>query len=119
MNISFVDLKAQYRSLKPEMDAAIQNVLDRTAFIMGAEMEAFERSFAGFIGVKHALGVSSGTEALHLALLALGVGPGDEVITVPDTFIATCEAISYTGAAVRFVDADPRTYNLDPKLLTE
>jgi dTDP-4-amino-4,6-dideoxygalactose transaminase len=117
MKIPFVDLRAQYLSLKSDMDAAMQNVLDRTAYIMGAEMEAFECAFASYIGVKHALGVSSGTEALHLALRALGIGPGDEVITVPDTFIATCEAITYTGAAIRFVDVDPRTYNLDPHLL--
>ena len=117
MNIPFVDLKAQYRSLKPEMDVAMQSVLDRTAYIMGAEMEAFEKAFAEYIGVKHALGVSSGTDALHLALRVLGVGPGDEVITCPDTYIATCEAITHAGATVRFVDADPRTYNLDPNLL--
>lgn len=117
MNIPFVDLKAQYRSLKPEMDVAMQSVLDRTAYIMGAEMEAFEKAFAEYIGVKHALGVSSGTDALHLALRALGVGPGDEVITCPDTYIATCEAMTHAGATVRFVDADPRTYNLDPNLL--
>jgi dTDP-4-amino-4,6-dideoxygalactose transaminase len=117
MNVPFVDLKAQYRSLKPSMDAALQNVLERTAFVMGAEMEAFEEAFADYIGVKHALGVSSGTDALHLALRALGVGPGDEVITCPDTYIATCEAISHAGAQVRLVDADSRTYNLDPEEL--
>jgi dTDP-4-amino-4,6-dideoxygalactose transaminase len=117
MNIPFVDLKAQYRSLKLEMDAAIQNVMDRTAYIMGAEMKAFEKAFADYVGVKQAVGVSSGTDALHLALRALGIGPGHEVITCADTYIATCEAISHTGAQVRLVDADPRTYNLDPEAL--
>ena len=117
MNIPFVDLNAQYRSLKPEVDAAMQNVLDRTAFIMGAEMDSFEREFAAYIGVEYALGVSSGTDALHLALRALGIGSGDEVITVADTFIATCEAITYTGAKVCLVDAHPETYNLDPAKL--
>jgi dTDP-4-amino-4,6-dideoxygalactose transaminase len=117
MNIPFVDLKAQYRSLKPEMDVAIQNVLDRTAFIMGAEMKAFEQAFAEYIGVKYALGVCSGTDALHLALRALGIGPGHEVITCADTYIATCEAITHAGAQVRLVDADAHTYNLDPEKL--
>ena len=111
--IPFVDLKAQYYSLKPEMDVAIQSVLDRTAFIMGPEVKTFEQAFAEYVGVKHAVGVGSGTDALRLALEALGIGPGDEVITAANTYIATCEAISHTGATVRLVDADPRTYNME------
>lgn len=117
MNIPFVDLKAQYRSLQPQVDEAIQSVLDRTAFIMGPEVSAFENAFAEYIGVKHVIGVGSGTAALRLALEVLGIGPGDEVITTPDTYFATCEAISHVGADVRFVEADAKTYNLDPKQL--
>ena len=117
MDIPFVDLKSQYKSLQPEVDIAIQSVLDRTAFIMGPEVTAFEEAFANYIGVTHAVGVGSGTAALRLALEALGVGPGDEVITVPDTYFATCEAISHVGADVRFVEADPKTYNIDPTQL--
>lgn len=117
MNVPFVDLKAQYHSLKPEMDAALQRVLDRTAFVLGAEAEWFEAAFADYVGIRHAIGVSSGTDALRLALEALGVGPGDEVLTVANTFIATCEAVSHVRADVRLVDAHPLTYNLDPALL--
>jgi dTDP-4-amino-4,6-dideoxygalactose transaminase len=112
--VPFVDLKVQYQRLKPEMDAAVASVMARGAFIMGKEHNEFEEAFAAFNGSRHCLGVSSGTDALVLALLAVGVGPGDEVITVPNTFIATTEAISHTGARVRFVEVDPRTYNLDP-----
>ena len=115
--IPFVDLKAQYHSLRPEIDAAVQSVLDRTAFILGPEVAAFEQAFADYIGVKHAIGVGSGTDALRLALEALGIGPSDEVITVANTYIATCEAITHVGAEVRFVDADPRTYNMDVEKL--
>jgi len=119
MNVPFVDLKAQYESLRPGMDKAIQDVLNRTAYILGPEVRAFEESFAEFVGVSNVVGVSSGTDALHLALLGLGIGPGDEVITVPDTYIATCEAISHVGADVVFVDADPRTYNINPALIEQ
>jgi dTDP-4-amino-4,6-dideoxygalactose transaminase len=112
--IPFVDLKAQYRSLKPQMDAAIQNVLDRAAFILGPETSEFENTFAAYVGVKHAIGVSSGTDALEMALRACGIGAGDEVITVANTYIATCEAISLAGAEVWWVDCDTRTYNIDP-----
>jgi dTDP-4-amino-4,6-dideoxygalactose transaminase len=119
MNVPFVDLKAQYASLKPQMDATIQSVLDRSAFILGPEVEAFEQAFADYIGVKHAIGVGSGTDALRLALEALNIGPGDEVITVANTYIATCEAITHVGATVRLVDADPRTYNMDVGKLVE
>lgn len=114
MRIPLVDLKAQYASIKPEIDAAIQRVLDSTSFILGQEVADFECAFAEYVGVKGAVGVASGTAALQLALLACGVGPGDEVITTAHTFIATAEAISHTGARPVFVDIDPRTYNLDP-----
>ncbi len=117
MNIPLVDLKAQYLSIKPEIDNAIQRVIDNTAFIMGKEVSQFEEAFAEFCGAKYAIGVSSGTGALFLALLAHGVGPGDEVITTPFTFFATGEAISNVGATPVFVDIDPVTYNIDPNLI--
>lgn len=112
--VPFVDLRAQYRSLKPRMDAAIQSVLDRAAFVLGSDTADFDGAFAAYIGVKHAVGVCSGTDALEMALRAYGIGAGDEVITVANTYIATCEAISLAGAEVRLVDCDPRTYNIDP-----
>ena len=115
MRIPLVDLKAQYNSIKDEVDSAIQRVVDSTNFIMGDEVESFERGFAEFCGVKHAIGISSGTDAIHLALLACGVQPGDEVITTAFTFTATAEAIIMAGAKPVFVDIDPRTYNLDPQ----
>jgi dTDP-4-amino-4,6-dideoxygalactose transaminase len=117
MNVPFVDLKAQYASLKPAMDAAIQSVLDRTAFILGREVEEFDAAFARYVGSRFSVGVCSGTDALEMALLACGIGPGDEVVTAANTYIATCEAISRAGATIRWVDADPRTYNMDPTLL--
>jgi dTDP-4-amino-4,6-dideoxygalactose transaminase len=113
--IPFVDLKMQYRNLKPAIDGAVQSVMERGAFIMGKEHGDFERAFATYIGVKHCLGVSTGTEALELAVQACDIGPGDEVITVPNTFIATTEAITHSGAKLRWVEVDPRTYNMDPK----
>lgn len=112
--IPLVDLKAQYAAIKPEVDAAVQRVLDSAAFILGREVEQFEAAFAEYCGTRHAIGIASGTAALHLVLLACGVGPGDEVITTPHTFIATAEAISHAGARPVFVDIDPATYNLDP-----
>ncbi len=112
--IPLVDLRAQYDSIRWEMDAAIQRVLDTTSFIMGPEVAAFERAFADYCGVPHAIGVSSGTDALHLALRACGVGRGDEVVTTPFTFIATIEAILMTGARPVFCDIHPATYNIDP-----
>jgi dTDP-4-amino-4,6-dideoxygalactose transaminase len=114
MTIPFVDLKLQYRTLKTQMDAAISAVVERGAFIMGKEHNEFEQSLASYIGVKHCLGVSTGTDALELAVRACGIGSGDEVITVPNTFIATTEAISCAGATFRWVEVDPRTYNMDP-----
>ena len=117
MNIPLVDLKAQYQSIKPEIDAAIQRVIDNTAFIMGKEVAQFEEAFADYCGVDYAIGVSSGTGALFLALLAHGIGPGDEVITTPFTFFATGEAIAQVGARPVFVDIDPVTYNINPELI--
>jgi len=112
--IPLVDLKAQYLSIKPEIDAAIQRVLDSTAFIHGPEVTAFEEEFARYLGVRAAVGVASGTAALHLALLAFDIGPGDEVITTPHTFYATAEAIAQAGATPVFVDIQADTCNLDP-----
>jgi dTDP-4-amino-4,6-dideoxygalactose transaminase len=113
MKIPFVDLKAQHLSIKDEIDFAIQRVVDSTNFIMGDEVKSFEEEFSQFCEAKFAIGVSSGTDALHLALLACGIGAGDEVITVPNTFIATTEAISHCGARPIFVDVNPDTYNID------
>ena len=113
--IPMVDLKSQYHALKDEIDQAVAEVLESCAFILGPQVQAFEREAAAYLGVKHALGCASGTDALHLALLASGIGPGDEVITSPFTFIATAEAICYVGAKPVFVDIDPRTFNLDPE----
>jgi dTDP-4-amino-4,6-dideoxygalactose transaminase len=114
MYIPLVDLRAQYASMKGEIDAALQRVVSNTTFILGSEVDTFERSFARYVGAGGAVGVASGTSALHLALLACGVGPGDEVITSAHTFIAAAEAILHTGARPVFVDIDPRTYTIDP-----
>jgi dTDP-4-amino-4,6-dideoxygalactose transaminase len=112
--IPVVDLKAQYAAIKPEVDTAIQRVLAHTQYIQGPEVRSFEEAFARFVGAGAAIGVASGTAALHLALLACGIGPGDEVITTPFTFYATAEAINQAGATPVFVDIAPDTYNLDP-----
>ena len=117
MKVPFLDLKAQYVSIKDEVAVAIQQVLDKTAFAGGPFVAQFEQEFAEFCKTKNAVGVGSGTDALWLALLGLGIGPGDEVITVPNTFIATAEAISFCGAKPVFVDVDEKTYNMDPGLL--
>jgi len=114
MNIPMVDLKGQYLSMKDEIDAGILGVLESTAFILGPNVQAFEKEAADYLGVQHAISCANGTEALHLALLAAGIGPGDEVITSPFTFIATAEAIVYVGATPVFVDVEPDTYNIDP-----
>jgi dTDP-4-amino-4,6-dideoxygalactose transaminase len=113
MPVPFVDLQAQYRSIKAEVDAAVQRVLDTSAFILGREVEAFERAFAGYVGARECVGVSNGTAAIQLALQACGVGPGDEVIVPANTFFATAEAVSTAGATPVFVDCDPVTSNLD------
>ena len=111
--IPFVDLKSQYLSIKPEVDAAIQGILDSCAFTLGPEVVAFEKEFAAYSGADIGVAVNTGTSALHLALLAAGVGRGDEVITVPFTFVATVSAIDYTGAKAVLVDIDPVTYTMD------
>ena len=115
--IPFLDLKAQYRSIKPEIEAAVASVLDSGQFVLGPEVAAFEREFAQYSGAAHGIAVNTGTSALHLALLAAGVGAGDEVITVPFTFVATVAAIGYTGARPVFVDIDPVTFTMDPARL--
>jgi dTDP-4-amino-4,6-dideoxygalactose transaminase len=112
--IPLVDLKAQYASIKTEVNAAIQGVLDSCQFALGPEVARFEEEFAAYSGAGLGVGVNSGTSALHLALLAADIGPGDEVITVPFTFVATAAAIRYTGATPVFVDIDPRTFTMDP-----
>ena len=117
--IPFVDLKAQYDSIKDEINEAIQNVLDNTSFIMGEELKKFEEEFARFCDVKYAIGVANGSDALILALRACGIGKGDEVITVPHTFISTAEAISNVGGKIVFVDIDPKTYTIDLSKIEE
>jgi dTDP-4-amino-4,6-dideoxygalactose transaminase len=113
-HIPLVDLKAQYRAIQPDIDAAIARVIANTSFIGGEEVRAFERAFAAFQGTAHCVGVASGTAAIYLALEALGIGAGDEVITTAHTFIATVEPIEQIGAVPVFVDIDPATFNLDP-----
>jgi dTDP-4-amino-4,6-dideoxygalactose transaminase len=115
--IPFVDLKAQYAGIKHEVDAAIQGVLESCQFTLGSEVAAFEQEFAAYCQSQHGIGVNTGTSALHLALLAANVGPGDEVITVPFTFVATVAAIHYTGAIPVFVDIEPQSFNMDPGAL--
>ncbi|NLH47253.1 MAG: DegT/DnrJ/EryC1/StrS family aminotransferase [Myxococcales bacterium] len=113
--IPFVDLSAQYREIGAELEAAVHRVLASGRYALGPEVEAFENEFAAEHGATEGVAVSSGTAALHLALLAAGVGPGDEVITTPLTFVATIAAILYTGARPVLVDVDPRTYTLNPE----
>lgn len=115
--IPFVDLKAQYLSIKAEIDAAIAEVLESCQFVLGEKVEALESDFARYCQTRYALGVNSGTSALHLALLAAGVKPGDEVITVSYTFVASVAAICYTGARPILVDIDPRCCTMDPSLI--
>jgi dTDP-4-amino-4,6-dideoxygalactose transaminase len=112
--IPFVDLKAQYLSIKPEIDAAVFGVLESTQFVLGSAVASFEKAFAPYAGAEYAVGTSTGTSALHLALAAAGIGRGDEVITTPFTFVATVSAIDYTGAKPVFVDIDPETFLIDP-----
>ena len=111
--IALIDLGAQYRELKKEIDAAVARVWERSQFVLGQDVSALEEEFAAYCQVSHGVGVNSGTSALHLALLAAGIGPGDEVITVPFTFYATVAAIDYTGARPVYVDIDARTFNMD------
>ena len=111
--IPLVDLRAQYLSIKPDIDAAIARVMETGQFVLGDEVEAFEREFAHYSGAADGIALNSGTSALHLALLAAGVKAGDEVITVPFTFVATVAAIGYIGARAVFVDIDPATFTMD------
>lgn len=112
--IPLIDLKAQYKSIKDEIDKAISEVLESGQFILGPNVKDLEEEIAAYCETKYTVGVASGTDALHLSLLALGIREGDEVITTPFTFVATAEAISQTGATPVFVDIDPATYNIDP-----
>jgi dTDP-4-amino-4,6-dideoxygalactose transaminase len=114
IQIPFLDLKAQYQSIKPEIEAAIAKVLDSSQFVLGSEVAGFEQEFAGYCGVAECIALNSGTSALHLALLAVGVGPGDDVITVPFTFVASVAAILYAGARPVLVDIHPRSFTMDP-----
>jgi len=117
IQVPYLDLKAQYQSIKAEIDAAISSVLDSCQFILGEQVAGFEREFASYCGTAECIALNSGTSALHLALLACGVGPGDEVITVPFTFVASVAAVIYTGARPVLVDIDPRSFNMDPTAL--
>jgi dTDP-4-amino-4,6-dideoxygalactose transaminase len=117
MKVPFLDLKAHHQPIREQLDAAIRDVIDAGAFAGGPFVAKFEKEFAAYCGTAHGVGVGNGTDALWFALLALGVGPNDEVITVPSTFMATAEAISVCGARPVFVDIDEVTYNLDPSLL--
>jgi dTDP-4-amino-4,6-dideoxygalactose transaminase len=114
IKVPYLDLKAQYKSIKREIDAALASVLDSCQFVLGAEVSEFEQEFAAYCGAADCIALNSGTSALHLALLAAGVGPADEVITVPFTFVASVAAIIYTGARPVLVDIDPRCLTMDP-----
>lgn len=117
--MEFIDLKVQQDRIRPQIDAAIKRVLDHGKFIMGPEVEELEARLADFVGVRNCIGVSSGTDALLMALMAYGVGPGDAIFTTPFTFFATAEVITLLGATPVFVDIDPRTFNIDPLRLEE
>jgi dTDP-4-amino-4,6-dideoxygalactose transaminase len=117
MKVPFLDIKSQNEPLREEISKAIQEVIDEAAFAGGPFVVRFEADFADYCDCPHAIGVGSGTEALWLSLLALGVGPGDDVLTVPNSFMATAEAITYCGARPVFVDVDERTYTMDPSAL--
>jgi dTDP-4-amino-4,6-dideoxygalactose transaminase len=117
MKVPFGDLRRQYQAMRSEIDQAIHRVLERGWFVLGREVEEFEHEFAAYVGARHAIGVGSGTEAIHLALVAAGVGYGDEVITAANTCVPTVSAISFAGATPVLVDIDPTSYNLDPAKL--
>jgi dTDP-4-amino-4,6-dideoxygalactose transaminase len=118
-NVPFLDLKAQYQSIKEEVNEAILSVVESCAYAKGPAVRQFQKNFAKYCETKHAVGVANGTDAIYLALRAVGVGPGDEVITTPDTFIATTEAITQAGAKIVFVDINPKTYNIDVSKIEE
>src|ERR1035438_5475344 len=117
IKVPYLDLKAQYQSIKPEIDAAIAGVLDSCQFVLGSEVVEFEQEFAAYCGTGECIALNSGTSALHLALLAAGVGQGDEVITVPFTFVASVAAVIYAGARPVLVDIDPRSFTMDPSAI--
>lgn len=117
--IPMVNLQAQYAEIKDEIEQGLAQTIENCSFILGPNVQGFEKEAADYLGVKHAIGVASGTDALHLALAAEGIGAGDEVITTAFTFIATAEAICYVGAKPVFVDIDPRTFNIDPKAIEQ
>lgn len=117
VNVPFLDLAEQYKSIEPEINVAIREVLSSCGFILGKQVREFEEAFARFVGVEHAIGVSSGLDALRLSLMALDIGPGDEVILPANTFIATALAVSAVGAWPVLVDCDPETYNIDVSLV--
>jgi len=117
--IHMVDVVGQYRKIKEEIDEAIHRVLDSGQFILGREVTEFEKASAAYLGVKHAIGCASGTDALQVAMMALGIGPGDDVVTTPFTFVATTETIALLGARPVYADIDPRTFNIDPARLEE
>ncbi|HEU4391720.1 MAG TPA: DegT/DnrJ/EryC1/StrS family aminotransferase [Blastocatellia bacterium] len=114
MQVPFGDLRRQYNSIRNEIDDAVRRVFERGWFVLGTEVESFEQQFAAYLGVRHVVGVGSGTEALHLALVGCGAGHGDEVVTAPNTCVPTASAISAAGAVPVFADVDPATFNLDP-----
>ncbi|PPK73247.1 dTDP-4-amino-4,6-dideoxygalactose transaminase [Methylobacter tundripaludum] len=115
--IPMVNLKAQYAEIKDEIESGLAETIENCSFILGPNVQAFEKETAEYLGVKHAIAVASGTDALHLALIAEGIGAGDEVITTAFTFIATAEAIKYVGAIPVFVDIDPKTFNISPEAI--
>ena len=117
--VPFLDLQAQYKSIRSELVDAVTDVADSTWYVLGPKVASFEQDFAAYMGAEHCVAVNSGTSALHLALIAAGVGEGDEVITVPMTFVATTWAVSYVGARPVFVDVDPVTYTMDPARVEE
>ena len=119
MRVPFLDLKKQYLNIKEEIDETIKNTIEDSAFIMGERVSNFEKNFANFCEIKHTVGVSNGTSALHLSMLSMGLKKGDEVITVPNTFVATIQHINHLGANVKFVDIDPETYLIDLSKLEE
>ena len=119
MRVPFVDLKTQYNSLKEELDAAILQVVSETAFVAGRYAAAFETQFAAYIGTEHCVAVANGTDAIEIALAALGIGPGDEIIVPANTFFATAEAVGNVGATTVFVDCEPNFYNIDTAKIEE
>jgi len=117
VQVPYFDLKAQYQRIKPEIDAAIERVLESCQFVLGSEVAMFERNFAAYCGTSDCVAMNSGTSALHLGLLAAGVGPGDEVITVPFTFVASVAAVLYAGSRPVLVDIEPRSFTMDPAMV--